>query len=303
MFFPWNTKWKNPIGIRKDKHFLPARCGAIPARERRSPVINKKAQGSMTLEAALVLPLFLSVMLSVLQFARIMLVSSMLLCGMHSTAKEIAAYAYIRELGIVDTDSTAMELMAGGISAVYARGRIREVGGVTDDMGTWTLLQSKILQDEKVDLTAAYMPDQTLTLIPAPKIKARIRARVRAWTGRMHGGAGEGEEAEAEEEEERVLVTQTGHVYHTDENCTYLRLSIQSISRDSLANRRNASGGKYHACEKCGSGGTSNVYITTYGDRYHTSLECSGLKRTVESVPKSEVEGWDCCSKCAGSSP
>lgn len=61
-------------------------------------------------------------------------------------------------------------------------------------------------------------------------------------------------------------------------------------------------GGIYHLCERCGwmPGNDGNCYVTDYGDRYHTSLSCSGLKRKVYTVPLSEVKGKGACSKCGG---
>ena len=63
---------------------------------------------------------------------------------------------------------------------------------------------------------------------------------------------------------------------------------------------RNESGERYHACEKCvGTGAAGELlYITDTGNRYHNSLECGGLKRSVRLVKKSEVSGCPACSTC-----
>ena len=89
-------------------------------------------------------------------------------------------------------------------------------------------------------------------------------------------------------------------VYHKDIHCTHLDLSIHAASASDLTKLRNENGGKYHACEKCVHGGNAskNVYITNQGDKYHTSLTCSGLKRTVYTARISEVPGKRACSKC-----
>ncbi|MCD8023090.1 MAG: pilus assembly protein, partial [Lachnospiraceae bacterium] len=124
------------------------------------------------------------------------------------------------------------------------------------------------------------------------------RYRVRAGVGRRWEEDAETEEQETEEDV-WVYVTATGTVYHTTTECSYLKLSIFTIDIDSLSTLRNNSGEIYHACELCGASAGNIVYATTEGNRYHSSLSCSGLKRTVTQVKLSEVsEDMHACSKC-----
>lgn len=256
-------------------------------------------RGSLTLETACVLPWFLFAMLAVMQFCKIEMVSVSVLNGMHDTAKEMAAYAYIKELGVSAGDGVAADLLTGGLSAVYAKNRIQKKAAFKESDGTLHLWKSTFTNDDIIDIVVTYEAKNTYTLLPIPKVKSALRARVRAWTGRDGSGNGAGNESGAEQET-RVFVTETGQVYHKDENCTHIRLSIKTVSKDAVGSLRNAAGGKYHACERCHGGSGGNVYITTYGDRYHSMIGCSGLKRTVLSVPVSQVEDWRACSKCGG---
>lgn len=116
------------------------------------------------------------------------------------------------------------------------------------------------------------------------------RMQIKVWNGYEKAGFGTKDEG-------TVYVTETGLVYHRNYHCTYLDLSIHMVQFGEIESLRNKSGGKYHACERCG-GGTGGIYITDTGDRYHSSLSCSGLKRTVYAVPLSEVAGKRACSKC-----
>ena len=101
------------------------------------------------------------------------------------------------------------------------------------------------------------------------------------------------------EDDETVYVTETGLVYHRDYHCSYLDLSIHLVSMQEISSLRNKSGGKYYPCEHCAEQSVGMVYITENGDRYHNSLSCSGLKRTIYAVPLSEVAGKGACSRCS----
>lgn len=121
---------------------------------------------------------------------------------------------------------------------------------------------------------------------------------VRAWTGRDSGSAvGDGEGHDPE----YVYVTENGTVYHTSSSCTHIDLSITQAELSSVHWLRNENGERYTACEKC-SGDHSDgdtVYITLYGNRYHGSVHCSGLKRSVRLVDISKIQGLKECERCA----
>ena len=99
-----------------------------------------------------------------------------------------------------------------------------------------------------------------------------------------------------------VYLAENSKVYHRDEYCVYLNPGITSIRYSDVEKERNRSGGKYKMCLSCGKGisfgGNVLVYITPYGDRYHSSRQCSGLKRGVHRVLLSQTGDLPPCSKC-----
>lgn len=134
--------------------------------------------------------------------------------------------------------------------------------------------------------------------VPGVSLTASCRGRVHVWNGRdREESSGDGES----EKDELVYVTEYGSVYHTDSGCSHLKLGIMSMPVAEAERKRNASGHKYHACEKCAKYAKQYgiVYLTEYGDKYHCSPDCSGLTRNVKLVPKSEIGDLRQCSECA----
>lgn len=145
---------------------------------------------------------------------------------------------------------------------------------------------------EKTGFTPFFLPDGV------KMFDVLCCGSARAWTGRSSDYAAEGGSGY---EAEYVYVTENGTVYHTSSACTHINLSISPAEYASVSVLRNENGEKYSACEKCsdhaGSGDT--VYITQYGNRYHSSISCSGLKRSVRLVDISKISGMEECDRCA----
>lgn len=107
---------------------------------------------------------------------------------------------------------------------------------------------------------------------------------------------------EGDEKEEYVYVTEHGRVYHKQENCVYLHPGVQSVLYQNLADKRNASGGKYGICKSCCRNTELKegkvVYITPYGDCCHIVKTCSKLLRSPRKIPRRDVADMPGCSKC-----
>ncbi len=249
--------------------------------------------GGLTVEAALALPVFLICMIAALQYCAVMGTAVMLGTALSDTSQSMgtAAYSvrYAKEAG--EGTKTAAAI----VSTAYAQRQVTKKAGNPENIKNTNLLLSSVLKDgQTIDLVLTY---QLRSPIQLPGIFFLQRARIRAWTGREDGAGATGSEQD-ESREEYVYVTVTGTVCHADPECSHLKLSIREVRESSLESLRNNSGGKYHPCEKCGDQQGSRIYITNEGNRYHTSLSCSGLKRTVRKVTKEEAGSLRMCSKC-----
>lgn len=131
-------------------------------------------------------------------------------------------------------------------------------------------------------------------LISLSKYKLRVQCVVKPWTGYdVIGGK------KRLEEDSIVYMTEYGSVYHKNRACTHLALSIQAVASYGLLERMNEYGECYKICEYCGKNGiVTVVYITSYGNKYHTTTKCPGLKRTIKAIPLSQVKGVNPCKKC-----
>lgn len=251
--------------------------------------------GTLTVEAAIVLPLFLIVMIAVLQYGAVMGTAVKFGTALTETGKTMATAAYVTKYGGDAGD--ALGIAAVALSEAYAQGKVMSQAGDTSAVKNANMLLSSFLgEEETIDLVLTYQIRSPFSLVQLPGNFFLQRARVRAWTGRSESVSDDGENSDSGD---YVYVTETGSVYHDDPDCTHLKLSIRMVDAESLDSLRNNNGGKYHACEICGDSSPSGtVYITNEGTRYHNSLECSGLKRTVRQVSREDIGDLRACSKC-----
>ena len=148
--------------------------------------------------------------------------------------------------------------------------------------------------DELIRLYKNRKIESMFSVIMVPDARLRACCVVKPWTGYdVVGGKNRNEE------DILVYMTQYGSVYHKDRGCSHLSLSIQGIDLLGLEYSTNEEGRSYAPCEYCGKNDfVTLVYITNYGDKYHTTIKCRGLRRYVKSLPLSQVEGVPACQKC-----
>lgn len=120
-------------------------------------------------------------------------------------------------------------------------------------------------------------------------------SKARMFTGRYYSSS------EDAGDRRLVFVTEHGEVYHSDKTCSHIKLKIREVSAVDAEKDRNYKGGKYHPCEYCIKGSVpERVFITEFGDRFHSDSYCTGIKRTVMSMTVKEAveKGKRPCSKC-----
>ncbi len=211
----------------------------------------RERPGSLTVEAALVLPLFLFAIINLMSLFLMFQRYGDRLTRLHQTGRELS-----------------MAAGAGGWDAKEQDIRLMEMGFVKP-------------------------------LIPVMGFRGSLVVNgcvMHKWIGYDLTGETSGETAA----EEMVFITKSGTAYHKSRSCPYLNPAVRAVSREEALSSRNSSGRHYTACGICGGKGET-LYITSGGDRYHSTISCSGLKRSIEYVSLEQAlsRGKHACTKCA----
>lgn len=253
------------------------------------------------MEAAFVLPFFLFAVLNILSAVNIIATQSRIGAALHQVGNKMtfAGYAYENTVGGTLPQGLASVAMSSG----YARGQvIAGVGNayladscVKGGAGGLSFAGSSVMEKgDIIDLQVSYRVKPFVELMGFDGFLMSQRYYGKAWTGYDASDS----VSDMTAEDPMVYITETGTVYHLNRNCTYLNPTVEAVSAGTVRNKRNNSGAKYAPCGLCGAFSESEVYITHYGSSYHSRLNCPGLKRTIYSVPLSEVGGRGRCSKC-----
>lgn len=269
---------------------------------------HKKIKGAMTVEASILLPVFLMLFVNLLSVIEVYRIHSSVAETLWEKGRKTAQYYYLRDTA----DELADVSISGENGNSYLIGIMASIAGaqqIIKDLGNYPVWEKIVVGGKggyavsgKVNEKGIITIDCTYRIHPLFSSLTPMSRMIEnhyyghAWTGYELSGQGGSEDAEI-----YVYVTETGTVYHKNRGCSYLNPSIRQVLVADLEKLRNESGAIYYACPLCDGRNLGEAcYITDYGTNYHTYTMCPGLKRTIYEVKLSEVHGKGPCSKCGG---
>ena len=273
------------IQPNKDKNLTKPERASVPGIRYNNDILNKK--GIVTIEAAFGIPLFLFAALCLIWLIEIQSIKISITAAAQSAAKSAA-----EDTAVIPVLNTIK--LKSDIVSLIGEDRINRsiIRGGSSGISCWKSYVSPATGEMNIKVEYDIMVP--IPVIGSPSASLEEKFTISSWNGRNNEQMGG-------ENREIVYMTENGSVYHEDYNCSYLRLSLRYVPYEELGSIRNESGGRYHACEKCVIGSAmTGVYITENGNKYHNTLGCSGLKRTIYAVKRSETGGVGGCSRCSG---
>lgn len=279
-------------------------------------------KGSVTVEAALLIPILLSVFMAFLYFFQVIWIQEKVNHGLWQTAQEISQYGYVY-FDLQETEDNTDQnnnnsgnsnsseeniaskyikgLLTGAHMKKYVSDDFLNSTSVVGGAGGVTYFTSAFKDGENITLQATYEIQMPLFRIVAPKMRFTQQVNSRVFYGTEKIGLS------PEEESEIVYITKNSKkskVYHVSPECSYLKHNILHCKLSKIKKIRNSSGGKYYPCEKCirnqKLSDDTIVYYTLQGNRYHLSATCKSLSPDIVAKRKSELKGYRACTKCGG---
>ncbi len=246
-----------------------------------------RVSGSFTVEAAFAVPIFLFAVVVFLGLFLMMLVQIQVTGALQYASRVVAASCQDIE---EETQDFAYLIKSRVLFQEYLTEHGCKDAVIEGGMAGISLLGSDF-SGEYITLRASYCVNLPVSFWNFRELPVQQCVKSRKWTG-METGTGDAGEG-------YVYVTPSGSAYHSSTSCSYLDLSIRSISVSQIDTLRSRSGSIYYPCS-CYRQGAGSVYITDYGTKYHSNLGCSGLKRTIYRIKLEEVGSRHPCAKCYG---
>lgn len=252
---------------------------------------SNRNRGSASLEAVCIMPVLLFAFWAFYSIGQIYILENQIYQAAMNTAGYFAESAYLEELAGTTGDSL-MELsgytMASSKLREYLPRASRVEQYVTGGRQGLILTDPVSLDEEGfLSLVIRYQIQIPVPFLNDLSMPVRVQVRQKAYTG-YRGSASENVN------ERYVYLAEYSSVYHLSRSCSHLKRTIVPVSETML----NTAYSGLAPCDYCGSQEADTYFITETGDCYHTSNQCTGLKRTVRRVRWSEAAGYAPCTRC-----
>lgn len=259
-------------------------------------------RGSLSIEAALVLPLFLFFLMTMMSSLQLLNFSQKLQQVLYQEGLYLSQIAYDKGSATVGDIEEAVHNYF--MKNSYTGASSKQMGSKSSDSVDFPVEggiygmdfgMSELSDPELTQITVRYTAKLTFDPFNLFSRTCCQYVTFHNWIGYVHGLDGNS----GSHEEVYVYITEDSEVYHRDRNCTHIKLKITEVSGSEVKNLRNEYGEKYVSCSHCKAKlKDGRLYITKDGNCYHNSLECSGLSRSVTAIPLSSVGNRRPCSRC-----
>ncbi len=283
---------------------------------------TRQVKASMTVEAAVLLPLFLFFFLNLGCAIELIRLHSNLEFALCDIGNSMTVYGYAlseieqkfdqkseqqldqkSEQQPEKENTLLQEIGDIAFSYAYIKNKIVDELGqqyleespIVNGVNGLQFLESEIFdENDYFEVVVTYKIEPFSDVIGFGSFRMANRYYGHLWTGYKIPGTDE-ENAD----EDVVYVTKHGVVYHENRNCSYLVLSIREVSLREASESRNAKGEKYELCMLCRDIGVQRrVYITEDGENIHYTKDCIGLKRTIYALSRTETKEYRPCTRC-----
>lgn len=245
-------------------------------------------QGSMTVEATVLLPFFLYLLLNLYSVMDMLCLQAMATWHLQQIGNQICIYGYLPELvwkGEEQSD-LADTLLEMGFSYLYVRDRVMDAVDFPDKVFVTT---ASVLEEEKVELVLTYNYPLWMRLGKTKEVWLQSKYYGYAW------GTDEDREKQT-----KAYVTVSGEVYHLYRDCSHLKLSVMQLPKECVKYASVIYGKEFALCRLCCNEEKDVVYITLEQGKIHFASECGGLKRGIEEKDlKWAEENYQLCQRCA----
>ena len=273
------------------------------------PFYASLKKASYTIEATIIMPLFISLMVFGMFTFRLLQVQSGIQQSIDNASRMMAvSLGNTANSGESDKDvnpeqedpTLSGELSeAGLLAATIALAGVEVVNHdvpleFIDGGAAGIYFLDSSAEGNYIDLTVSYKMTFPVGLLGKYSFDVTQRARNRKWVGY--------DKSEGETGGTYVYVTEHGQVYHNNYFCTYLNPSVHRVAKNEVKDKRNSGGAKYYQCARCKSVKANGfLYITDYGTAFHNDVNCTEIKHNIKKVLLEEVKDkMPPCSKCGG---
>lgn len=272
----------------------------------------KSRHAGLSIEAAIVLPLFIFMMFILMFPLKVMEDERRLQNTLETVGKQLASAEYIKDIGedMIKKDDAGTGLIGDTLYGIEAGVALGTILSKTSDLKTvhgafFTDDTSVFSGDDEAMFRAVLKYEVSLpfSIYSIRSMEQTAIVNRRAWIGSKGGRGrskyGDDTDLDAAEDEDRIVyLGKTSTVYHDDPKCHYLSNVMKSTDASHIGALRNENGAKYHACPSCKPGKNGTVYYFASGTAYHSSESCKAISSYSRAVHLSEVGDMRACSYC-----